>query len=439
MPQIAAFRGLRYDLGHVGSLEGVVAPPCDRIDQQLQSELYKQHPANVVRLILNRDEPGDNEDAKFLRSVQFFRNWQREGVLQREPDPAIYVYHQVFQHDGLSFTRRSFICRTRLERLGEGAIFPQEAGQPSQSEDRLKLIQTCAANLSPILGVFPDPASEVQEILETVIQGVAPVEAKDQLGVVHRLWPVSDINVINQVSSAMAGKPTFLAAGQQCYETACDYRDELGGDDLDASHGANFVMMMCSGIGDRGLLVLPTHRLFRNFPAMDSDELKSKLSEFFEVRVAGEGSDLAEMIWDQIEIEDHQGTLGLYCHADERWVVAKINAVGEQKMAEIASSQSEEWRSLGVSILHRLVVETVLGHSEITPPHFVNRVDDVVQAIDKGDVEQEGQPYQLAVLVMPASLDHLQAISELGESLPAQSTYFYPEVLSGLVFNPHES
>ena len=51
MANIEAFRGIRYDLGHVGALSDVVAPPYDVIDETLQDALYDQHPANVIRLI----------------------------------------------------------------------------------------------------------------------------------------------------------------------------------------------------------------------------------------------------------------------------------------------------------------------------------------------------------------------------------------------------
>src|SRR5215510_7164832 len=118
MPQISAFRGLRYDLGHVGSLSDVIAPPYDVIDPELQDQLYKKHPANVVRLILNRDEPGDNEQSnRYTRAAKFYRNWKREGVLFTEGDPAVYVYHQEFEERGQRFTRRGFMARVRLERI----------------------------------------------------------------------------------------------------------------------------------------------------------------------------------------------------------------------------------------------------------------------------------------------------------------------------------
>ena len=122
MADIQAFQALRYDLGQVGSLSDVIAPPYDVIDAQFQDDLYKRHPANVVRLILNRQEPGDDEDARYQRAAKFLKNWRNEGVLQKEAQPSIYVYNQTFEVEGQKITRRGFMCRVRLERFGEGNI-----------------------------------------------------------------------------------------------------------------------------------------------------------------------------------------------------------------------------------------------------------------------------------------------------------------------------
>src|SRR6188474_1174085 len=125
MPEIHAFRGLRYDLGHVGSLSDVIAPPYDVIGPDLQDELYKKHPANVIRLELNRDEPGDDENSnRYTRAARFLKNWRSEGVLRQDAQPALYVYHQIFRDGEKSITRRGFMCRVRLERFGEGNIYP---------------------------------------------------------------------------------------------------------------------------------------------------------------------------------------------------------------------------------------------------------------------------------------------------------------------------
>ena len=204
MPKIEAFAGLRYDLGHVGALSNVVAPPYDVIDPEMQERLYKKHPANVVRLILNRTEPGDDEqENNYARAARFLRNWQQEGVLFQEPDPAVYIYHQIFEEEGHSLIRRGFMARCGLERFGEGNIYPHEETMPGPKADRLKLTRACGANLSQIFGLYPDPESEVQEILEEAARGGSPLEATDELGVIHRIWPITDVAVLSQLTAAM--------------------------------------------------------------------------------------------------------------------------------------------------------------------------------------------------------------------------------------------
>ena len=119
-------------------------------------------------------------------------------------------------------------------------------------------------------------------------------------------------------------------------------------------------------------------------------------------------------------------------------MLAKINENGRKRLAEVAGEQSEDWRSLGVSILHRLIMETLLGETNLPKPNYVHLVSEVVEGLTNGDVEHNGTPFELAALVMAATLDHIRAISEHGERMPAKSTYFYPKLLSGLVINPHE-
>lgn len=433
MPQIEAFRAVRYDLGHVGSLSDVVAPPYDVIGPDLQEQLYKRHPANCIRLILNRQEPGDDDtNNRYSRAARFLKNWREEGVLSTDPDPAVYVYHTQFNYAGTTYNRRGFMARIRLERFGEGKIYPHEETMSGPKQDRLLLTRACKANLSQVFGLYPDPQSEAQELLESAIKGKTPIEATDHLGVVHRLWPVSDAQTISCLAALMGPKPVFIADGHHRYETACNYRDELAaGGALPSNHPANYVLMMCVGMSDPGMIVLPTHRLFRGLPPMTSAELTKKLADSFTTRVAGEGADLAQTVWEEIEYSGEQGTLGFYTTKDERWVVATITPAGRKKMAELSSDHSENWQGLGVAILHRLVIDHLLAARELPKPRYVHLVEEVVEGL-------EGDEFPLAALVMPATVDHVREISEYKERMPAKSTYFYPKLLSGLVFNPLE-
>ena len=335
------------------------------------------------------------------------------------------------QLDEDEFVRRGFMARMRVEPFGTGKVFPHEQTHSAAKVDRLKLTRAGKTNLSQIFGIYSDPENAAQNALENAIVGVAPLEAEDHLGVVHRLWPVTDVGVISEVCGLMSPKPLYIADGHHRYETALNYRQECSEEEgFNDSHGANFVLTMCVSMDDPGMIVLPTHRLFSGLPEFSSDELIEALQNHFEVEVCGTGPEKAEAIWERIELADDQGQIGLYCVKDETWVLVRVTEEGEALLAKTKSDQSSEWRGLGVSILHHLIMEELLQISEHPKPTYVHLVDELVDELKGSD------NHQLAALVMPATLEHIRAISEHAERMPAKSTYFYPKLLSGLVLNP---
>lgn len=441
MPQTAPFAALRYNLDHIGNLSDVIAPPYDVIDPQLQDELYEKHAANVIRIILNREEPGDEADQKYQRAARFVDQWTSEGVLMREDKPAYYVYHQQFEHEGTLINRRGFMGRVRLQPFGEGNIYPHEETHPKAKVDRLKLTTATRQNNSQIFGLYPDPENEVITLLDAATEGVTPIESTDHLGVKHILWPVTDESVAAQVSELMESRPMFVADGHHRYETACNYRnqviEETGG--IAEDHPANFVMTMLVGMSDPGMIVLPTHRLLRGTPKFAAEDIISRLDGTFTCEVVDGGLDAAEKVWSTMESADSQGMLGLYAVTDQKWVLCKALEGAGARMEELAASQSQDWRDLGVSLLHRLVIDDLLGCQGHPKPTYVHEVSEVVDGM-RGEGSQaesdSDEPYTLAALVMPAKLEHVEAISLLKERMPAKSTYFYPKLLSGLTFNP---
>jgi len=441
MPQIAPFTAVRYNLDHVGSLSDVVAPPYDVIDPELQDQLYKRHPANVIRIILNRQEPGDEGDEKYDRAARFVQQWLSEGVLKQEDAPAYYVYHQQFEHDGKQIVRRGFMGRVRIQPFGEGNIYPHEETHPKAKVDRLKLTRATRQNNSQIFGLYPDPHNEVIEALDAATAGIEPIEAVDHLGVTHRVWPVSDEATVAKVGRLMGDKPMFVADGHHRYETACNYRDELAqaSGPLPEDHPANFVMTMLVGMSDPGMIVLPTHRLLRETPAFSSDQLIERLGDCFQCEKVSGGLDAAGEAWSRMESTGEQGLLALFAVDDQTWVLCRATERAAERMRELAPAQSDDWRLLGVSLLHRLVIDELLGCQGHPKPTYVHEVEEVVGGMrgEGSQAESEGSsPYTIAALVMPAELEHVEAISLHKERMPAKSTYFFPKLLSGLTFNP---
>jgi uncharacterized protein (DUF1015 family) len=365
------------------------------------------------------------------------KEWREQGVVMQEPAAALYVYHQEFEVEGQTFVRRGVMARVRLERFGTGNIHPHEETMSGPKQDRLLLTRACRANLSQVFGLYPDPQGEVQAMLDKAVAGQPPVEATDHLGVKSWMWPLTDEGVAAKVAGLMGPKPVFIADGHHRYETACNYRDEIaaawatehGGEPLPPDHPANFVLMMLVGMSDPGLVVLPTHRLFIQPAMATAADLAAKLGDCFTTRTSWKGPEAAETVWSNIELEGDQGTIGFYTAGDQTWTLAKITPAGRARMDAVAADHGAAWRGLGVSILHRLVIGELLGAKEIPTPGYVHLVREVVEGLGSGK-------YPLAALVMPASVEDIRKVSETGERMPAKSTYFYPKLASGLVFNP---
>ena len=430
MADIRAFRGFRYDLGRVGALSDVVAPPYDVIDAALQQKLYGASDYNAIRLELTRDEPTDDEhNNKYTRAANSLREWLAANVLRQDTARGLYVYEQEYAVEGQTFTRRGFMARVRLEPFGKGKIFPHEQTMSGPKEDRLKLYRATGFNLSPVFGLYPDSAGEVFAPLEPLIRSAPPIVAKDHLGVTNRLWTITDSATISKVIGAMGPKPVFIADGHHRYETGLKYLEErrAAGEVPDDEAAPNFCLMMLVGMSDPGLLILPTHRLVSGLAsAVTAPQLEAALAEHFDI-VERTGTN-ARAAWEHIEMDGAQTTLGFGTVADGQWLVAKLR--DPAVMAELAPDHSDEWRGLGVSVLHKLVLDRLVRDKVGGTPmcKYVHLLGEVTDATAKKEC-------QLACLVPPATMKHVEDIAGHNEKMPPKSTYFYPKLLTGVVFN----
>jgi uncharacterized protein (DUF1015 family) len=432
MADVRAFRAYRYDLGRVGALSEVVAPPYDVIDAGLQRALLARNPYNVIRLILNPEEPSDTATHnRYTRAAGFLRDWQAQGALAQDTARALYVYHQEFEVEGKRFTRRGFLARVRLEPLGSGRIYAHEETMSGPKADRLKLFRATAMNLSPVFGLFPDEAGAVQTQLENAIRRSLPLEATDHLGVVSRLWPVTDQNVTSAVTGLMGPKPVFIADGHHRYETALNYLKERreAGEVANDDAAVNFVLMMLVSMNDPGLAILPTHRLVSGIPRVSAEQMRAALANHFQIETIGKGERGARDLWELIQADGGQNLLGFGTAVDQTWQLARLTNGNE--MDQLAPQHSPAWRGLAVSLLHVLVLGKLLPAAVGGEPQckYVHLLQEAIDALS-------GNECAAAVLVPPATMTHVEQIAGNLEKMPPKSTYFYPKLLSGLVFNP---
>ncbi len=427
MADIRAFRGFRYDLGRAGTLTDLVAPPYDVVDSALQQSLYDKSPYNAIRLELSQDEPGDTPTRnRYTRAAQALSGWMTDHILQQDTLRSLYVVEQEFSVDGATHRRRGFIARVRLEPFGSGSIFPHEETMSGPKEDRLKLFRSTGMNLSPLFGIYPDSTNDILGRLEPQLMRTLPLEAKDHLGVISRLWPITDERTIGSVVSGMTDRPVFIADGHHRYETGLHYLDEAraAGQVANDDAPANFTMMMLVSMGDPGLVILPTHRLVSGFPGLTSQQLQSALGAHFQFERVASGHDT----WEAIELDGTQSLLAFHTKADGAWQTARFT--NPALIAELEPGHSPNWRELAVSVLHVAVLNRLLPAATggTASCRFVHSLREIDEDIAAGGCD-------LAALIPPASMAHVELIAGNHEKMPPKSTYFYPKLLTGLVFN----
>jgi uncharacterized protein (DUF1015 family) len=429
MADIRGFRGFRYDLGRVGSLSDVVAPPYDVISPALQQKLHDQSAFNAIRLELSKDEPGDTDaNNKYTRAANTLREWTINGVLRQDTARSLYIYEQEFESEGTTYTRRGFFARVRLQPFGKGQVFAHEQTMSGPKEDRLKLYRATGFNLSPVFSFYPDPENAVGRVLDPFTLKSPPLVAKDHLGITNRLWVVTDTHAISTVIGLLGPKPVYIADGHHRYETGLKYLEErrAAGEVPDDEAAPNFCLMMLVGMSDPGLVIQPTHRLISGLGPVTIEALEKVLSEHFDI-VERSGTDAAAA-WDHVQMDGGQTTLAFGTVADGKWVVAKLR--DPAVMAELAPDQSPDWRGLGVSVLHKLVIDRLLREKLGGTPtcRYVHQLKEVTDAV-------AAKECQVAALVPPVTMAHVARVAENQEKMPPKSTYFYPKLLTGMVFS----
>ncbi len=441
MAEIIPFRALRYNPRFVPDLAQVVAPPYDVISPEAQDRYYARHPYNVVRLILAKDETGVSGRDRYACAAQAFADWRREGSLRRDPAPAVYLYEQEFcVGEAQRLRRRGLLALVRLHDYADGVIFPHERTFSRYKDDRLRLMRACPANLEAILGFFPGPTPGVAAILDRRLKTEPSVALVDDEGVSHRLWLAQESAEVEALQAALHDRPIVIADGHHRYETALNFRNERQAHDATGRDAArrpdSFVLMNLVPADDPGLVILPTHRIIRRRPACVGEALTAALARHFRLTPHSvDAGDPLPALQRALADLTRRGAAGVACavYAGGAAVLVLELADPATTQALLAEGRSPAFANLDVAVLHRLLVEGILGVSSSS------EADDSIQYTRDGAQalgEVAAGRASVALFLNPPRVDQVQAVAMAGERMPQKSTYFYPKVLSGLVINP---
>lgn len=429
MADILPFRALRYDLSKVSAGE-VMTQPYDKITPAMQDKYYENSPYNLVQVILGKPQSGDTEQQNtYTRAADLLQKWQAEGVLQQDAEPSLYVYSQVFKvpgdPSGAEAERRGFIALGRVEDYERQVVYRHEQTLSKPKADRLNLLQTTRAHCELIFMVYSDPADEIGKLLYQ--SGPATIEMRDEYGVMHRVWKVSDPATVAAAKAKMADKKLIIADGHHRYETALNYRNQMREQMKSSDPEAPYerVMMTFVNMEAPGLVILPTHRVVFGLEDFNIYNKAMQVMKYFDIEDLGNVNDVQAAL-NKLREAGKDRTALLAVTAQNAFLL-KARAHAESPSL---SGLSPQQRSLDVVQLHKLILEEIIGMSEedIRAQKHLKYIRDAGEAI--GEVKSGNA--QVAFLMNPVRMEQVRDIAFAGQVLPQKSTDFYPKMLSGL-------
>lgn len=423
MADIKPFKVIFYNKKKV-NLNNVVIPPYDIIKDIEQ--YYSRDPYNIIRIDKGREESGDSlTNNKYTRARETMKQWLADNILLKEEKEYLYVYIQTYYlPDGSKRQMLGLYTAIKLVEFDKKIILPHERTHLGPKMDRLELMRHTNANTSPILTFFYDPKQLVNSVLMKNINKNPFLETTIDNNLYCKLWKIENGKDIETIVNFLKDKQLFIADGHHRYETAINFRNEmkekLG---LKAGTRYDYVMSVLIDIEHAGITILPTHRMFREFP--DFSVYSENIKKFFYISKTDEKEFKKEM---QKSNEKKLGIVnkkGFY-----------ILRLKEENYKEIIKTEPEikEYYMLSVCVLHYLLFQKILQISEAE----IFKNIDYTQNFDEAIERVKNDEIKITFIVQPTTTDEIKTISLNNEVMPQKSTYFLPKLVTGLLINPFE-
>jgi uncharacterized protein (DUF1015 family) len=431
MVEVIPFKGITYNHDKIKNLDTVMSPPYDIISEKMQNELYDKNPLNFVRLILGKQNSSDNEkDNRYLRAKNYLFKWLEEKTLVESDKPAIFPYKIEYKLNSRKKIFNGFFILLKLDPEYK-LVRAHEKTLSKPKADRLNLTRACNSNLEPIQLLFIDKDDKIRELIDKTLNEPF-IDVRGYDGFNHKLWKLEDKDVVSKIQDELKEKILFIADGHHRYQTAINYANELRQKTGEINDNApfNFRMVILANIFDDGLAILPTHRLIKK-PDLNIEKIIDNLKEYFNIEekkviLAGKNySQISNKIKDDLKT-DKKHKIALY--VKDRYYILTLK--NETIMDNFAKDKSKVWRTLDVSILHKIILEHLMSINQDNLEDHVKytRVDEeAIRFVEEGK-------FDFSFLMNATKIDELKAVAEAGEHMPQKSTYFLPKMLSGLVF-----
>ncbi len=413
MAEVRGFRGVRYNPEVIAHFDDVITPPFDVISESDRAALAAKSPHNYVHFILPEAK---GNATKYEVGAQTLQTWLEENVVVRDDEPSFYLLEQRFAGlDGKDRIRHGFFGVIHLPEDGDSTVLGHERTFEAKFQDRLQLTTAAQANPGAVFLLYDDPANALAGFLGQINDREADVSAHTIDGVDVRLWRVPDDPAVH---AFFQDRTLYIADGHHRFRTACAYRDQMRANGAPDGGPHEYALMGFVAAADPGFLICPAHRLLTPPDGFDMAAFLEKLGTWFDVAVA-EG-DVAK------QVDASAGcTIGIVSKSGDQYMLS-LKDVDRKEM--LGTDHGEAWRALDVSVLHRAILEKTMGLDENAMLIYEHDAQKAVARVADGEAE-------MVFLLKGVTPKQLFACADSGEFMPQKSTYIFPKLPSGAVFN----
>ncbi len=414
MAKIKPFCALRYT-EKAGNIKDACCPPYDIISEAERAEYFKL-PHNIINLEL----PG-TRDEDYARAGETLNEWIENGILAKDEKESIYAYEEEFSVGDRRYAFRGIVCLVKLHEFSENVVLPHEETLSKAKEDRFRLMNATGCNISQIYSLYRDTLGVTADTVSAATAGAPENEFTDASGVTHRMWQISDSEVIKTLCSQFADRKLYIADGHHRYETALRFKKSQNG-----AGSSDYVLMFLIDMENDGLVVFPTHRIIRGIDNFSTEALISGAKDIFEVEKLSSKDEISSRLKEGYA--ELKKVFGFYDGKDSYLFSLKDTSA----INSFLPDSSDALKNLDVSVLHCLLLERTLHIDK----------ENMAKQINLTYTRDENEAFAAAesgangcFIINPTRINEIAAVAAAGEKMPQKSTYFYPKLITGLVMN----
>jgi uncharacterized protein (DUF1015 family) len=401
MAKIHPFKAMRptRDKAHL-----VATRPLASYKKHILDAKLEQNPYTFIHIIhpetdkTTKTEQGSKE--RFQAVKKRFCEFEEEGVIFQDEEPAIYIYRQT--KDGHEFT--GVIAGASIAEYEADLIKKHEATLTTREEMFTNYLDIVGFNAEPVL-LSHEPSDDIEAFIRECVKPRPEYEFSTTDCVKHELW-VLDPAQTEKMKQLFESIPSlYIADGHHRSASSARLAEKM----KDSPH-TNPKFFLAFLIDERRMQILEFNRLVKTLNGHSPESFLDALKPSFEI---------VPLEFGRNPRDEHEIT----CYLKGKW----YSLIGNESI----TSSKDPVKSLDAQILTDVILTPILGIKDLKTDQNISFVSGAEGLIAITDPVDNGKA-EAGFVLFPVSMEQVKAVADHQLIMPPKSTWVEPKIRSGL-------